>query len=292
MNLFCIKTLTLTALLLSASVSVAFADDALEIMKKVDDVARNSSDSAVSNIRITTCGYKIVNKAMRCAGKPRVVDLENIQKSYGPEMKDSRSLSIMIKPISDKGIGMLTYEYYDHNTDNDFWLYLPSLGRVKRVVSSDDESGRFFGSEFLNENLVVRKVEDYDYSIVEESTYKGNPVWVIELSPATESAKKLPFGRIVSWIDKERFIPLKENFYNHNNQLLLQQIWLVLEEVDDVWVARKVSMNNVLARRVSHLENVAIKFHIDVPDEILTDRSLTDFAFRERNMERYREQLK
>ena len=267
------------------------AMDVMEIIKKVDNEARDSFSSAISNLEISTCKYRIENRRLRCSESPRIVYIENVQKDYGPDLKDSRSLAMVLKPVSDEGIGMLTYQYYDYKKDNDTWLYLPALGKVRRVISSNDGSGNFFGSEFLNENMAIRKVEEYTYKLLDEATYKKRPAWIVEIVPTDEKARKLPFGRIVAWFDKERFIPLKENIYNKNDQIYLQQVWLGYEKVDGVWVAQKVSMNNLISRRISHLETESINFHIEVPEEVLSKRSLTDFAFREKNMTVFREGL-
>jgi hypothetical protein len=133
-----------------------------------------------------------------------------------------------------------------------------------------------------------RKLPDYTYRIINETTFNDRPVWVIELLPTPAKLRKSPFSKIVSYMDRERYLPVKEDFYNHNNQLYLQQIWHVLEKVDGVWVGRKVSMKNLISQRVSQLETESVKFNMDVSEEFFTQRSLTDFAYRENNMTRLR----
>jgi hypothetical protein len=44
--------------------------------------------------------------------------------------------------------------------DDDQWLFLPAIKRVKRIASSN-QSGSFMGSEFAYEDLVVRQVDKY-----------------------------------------------------------------------------------------------------------------------------------
>ena len=51
---------------------------------------------------------------------------------------------------------------------------------------------------------------------------------------------------------------------------------------------RLVTMNNVQADRVSMLDRESIAFDWDIPDEFLTQRTLTDQAFRERYLTQFR----
>jgi hypothetical protein len=282
-----LKAIPVCICCLAASTAVR-AEDVQQIMEKFDKVTRESFKTAISQIKLTTCKYRVQDDGMKCTERPREVIVESVQKDYGARFRDSRTLADVIAPISDKGIGTLTYEYDDYSKDKDMWLYLPALGKVKRLISDTDGSGTFFGSEFLAENMENRKLPDYTYRIINETTFNDRPVWVIELQPTPAKLRKSPFSKIESYMDKERYLPVKENFYNHNNQLYLQQIWHVLEKVDGVWVGRKVSMKNLISQRVSQLETESVKFNMDVSEEFFTQRSLTDFAYRENNMTRLR----
>jgi hypothetical protein len=51
-------------------------------------------------------------------------------------------------------------------------------------------------------------------------------------------------------------------------------------------------MNNFIAQRVSQLETQSVKFNLEIPDEFFTQRSLTDFAFRDNQIQALREQFK
>ena len=61
-----------------------------------------------------------------------------------------KSLSIFDTPRDIKGTAFLNFT---HRTgDDDQWLYLPALKRVKRI-SSRNKSGSFMGSEFAYEDI-------------------------------------------------------------------------------------------------------------------------------------------
>ena len=46
--------------------------------------------------------------------------------------------------------------------DDDQWLYLPALKRVKRI-SSSNKAGSFMGSEFAYEDMTSQEIEKYSY---------------------------------------------------------------------------------------------------------------------------------
>jgi hypothetical protein len=51
------------------------------------------------------------------------------------------------------------------------------------------------------------------------------------------------------------------------------------------------SMNNLLKRRITIFETSAVALNVKIDDEFHTQRSLTDFAYRERQMQLYRKSL-
>ena len=52
-----------------------------------------------------------------------------------------------------------------------------------------------------------------------------------------------------------------------------------------VWFPRKQVMNNLLEKRISTMKTENVVFNLDIDNEFLSLRSLTDAAFRERNMQ-------
>jgi len=57
--------------------------------------------------------------------------------------------------------------------DDDQWLYLPALKRVKRI-SSRNKSGSFVGSEHAYEEIPSQKVEKYTYKWIRDQVYDGD----------------------------------------------------------------------------------------------------------------------
>ncbi len=271
------------------------AQSAKDVMVEVDKVSRESYTSTVQKMKLSTCKYVVKQKRMRCSEKPRIKVIESIQKDTGIDNKDSQSIAIILEPISDKGIGMLTYDYDAPGKDADTWLYLSAMGKIKRMISSSedsDESGSFFGTEFSIEDMESQKIDEYTYKILKQTTYSKRPVWIIESIPTPQRARKTKYGKSISWIDKERYLTLKVNLYNRHGKLHKQLTMRDIKQVDNVWIARKVTMNNLSTRRVTNMQLISLAFNMEIPSDFLTKRTLTDFAFRERNLAKLRSYIK
>ena len=164
----------LALLAISTQPSAQTALTAEQIMAKVDFAVRKAFKTQVASVKITTCRYTMAKGAVKCSGKPRVVIADNVKKirNDGGVYSD-RQVSVVRDPVSDKGTGLLVYEYGERGRDNDNWLYLPALAKVNRVIASDDEGGSVFGSEFsveTTENPEGRKLYEYSYKILADCT--------------------------------------------------------------------------------------------------------------------------
>lgn len=126
-----------------------------------------------------------------------------------------KSLSIFDEPRDVQGTAFLTFT---HKTgDDDQWLYLPALKRVKRI-SSRNKSGSFMGSEFAYEDMTSQEIEKYRYKWIKDETYEGKDCFVVERYPVDK--KNSGYTKQVSWIDKEHYRPFKIDFYDRKSALL------------------------------------------------------------------------
>jgi hypothetical protein len=277
-----------------AATSAGATQSADEIMKQVDFTARKSFSTELARVKITTCKYAIQNGNVKCTEKPRVVVAEGAKKLYRADGQYSdKVVSIVSEPISDKGTSLLTYEYGERGRDNDNWFYLPALAKVNRVIANDEEGGSIFGSEFsvdTIENPEARKIYEYTYKLVEEATYDGRATWVVEIIPSEEKAKRTDYDKVVVWVDKEYHIALKEDLYR-GGKLHKQRTQSGIKQVDGVFVATKIVMNNRSRSRISQMDRNPVRLNTEIPDEFFSQRALTDFSFKERHLAQFRAEL-
>ena len=139
-----IKTFLLTIFFLTNT----YALSNLEVAQKSEEVMSGFEDS-VSLMRMELINANAQKKVRTM--KMKVLEGES----------EDKSLMEFITPADVKGTKFLSYEHV--NKDDDQWLYLPALKRVKRIASKN-KSGAFMGSEFSYEDLSAFNVKKYTYA--------------------------------------------------------------------------------------------------------------------------------
>jgi hypothetical protein len=148
-----------------------------------------------------------------------------------------------------------------------------------------------FGSEFTTEDTDTGKLEEYEIRVLEETTEGGREVWKIELIPNAERARKSRYSKTINYVDKERFIVLRVEMFDQYDNEIKRLLASRVELVNGTWMARSLTMMNLVSNRLSNMAFLEIHTDIAVEDEFLTTRTLTDVAFRETELEKLRQQV-
>jgi outer membrane lipoprotein-sorting protein len=267
---------------------------ARELVQKMDDNQLKTTDASFNVMQLTTCKYGTKDGKLKCVEKPRIKVLESAQINMGDNNKDSKSIAIIVEPASERGIGMLSYTYDASDKDNETWLYLSALGKVKRIASgSDDEETEptsMFGSEISTEDQETGKLDDYTYTILQRGTYKGRPVAVIESVPTPQRLQHTRYGKVRTWLDTERFVSLKIQMFDKRGNAIKQVSVAQVEKINGIWLARSMTFKNLVSQRLTNMKIKAITFGLNIDEGFLTQRALTDQAFRQRHLKILREQ--
>lgn len=157
------------------------------------------------------------------------------------EMVDDgdKSMTIFDEPADVKGTASLTYSHSIKSDEQ--WLFLPALKRVKRI-SSKNKTGAFMGSEFAFEDISSQEVEKYTYKFLNDEDLNGVAVHKVEAYPAY---KYSGYTRVINYIDQEKMVSLKTEFYDRKDALLKT---LTLEDYvlydDKHWRPSRMEMIN------------------------------------------------
>lgn len=125
-----------------------------------------------------------------------------------------KRLIIFDQPRDVKGTAFLVFTKKTGNDDQ--WLFLPALKRIKRI-SSKNQSGPFVGSEFAYEDLSSLEVEKYTYKYLKDEVVDGLDAYVVERFPTDKNSG---YTRQIAWIDKAEFRLLKVDYYDRKKKLL------------------------------------------------------------------------
>ena len=125
-----------------------------------------------------------------------------------------KGLTIFDRPRDVKGTVFLSFSHPLGNDEQ--WLYLPALKRVKRI-SSKNKSGPFMGSEFSFEDLSSFEIEKYSYKYLGEDACGSLNCYKIENIPLY---KHSGYTKIIAWVDDKEYRVHKAEYYDRKKSLL------------------------------------------------------------------------
>lgn len=155
------------------------------------------------------------NMKMRLRNRAGKESIRNVRiKNLEVQGDGDKSLSIFDEPADVKGTTSLTWSH--SNKPDEQWLYLPALKRVKRI-SSKNKSGPFMGSEFAFEDIGSQEVDKYTYKYLRDEDYNSAATFVVERYPTDKNSG---YTKQVVWIEQDRYLALKIEFYDRKGSLL------------------------------------------------------------------------
>ena len=181
-----------------------------------------------------------------------------------------KGLTVVKAPKDVRGIALLTRSWDDK--DDDQWLYLPAVKRVKRIASSN-KNGAFMGSEFTYEDMSGQPPEKYTYTLLREEDYQGIPCFVMERRP--KDLDSTSYSKTIAWIDKVWLRGFKVDYYDKRDNLVKTLEISGYEHYDDEWWrAETFTMTNHNNGGVTTLVWSDIKFDNQLSDKDFDVNSL------------------
>ena len=150
-----------------------------------------------------------------------------------------RSVVIFDSPRDVSGTALLSHTKILDPDDQ--WLFLPALGRVKRI-SSANKSGPFVGSEFAFEDLVSQEVDKWDYEWLRDEECGDLQCHVVQRVPRYESSG---YTRQVVWWDTSEFRFQRVDYYDRKDALLKTLRYHDYQQYEGrFWRPDRMSMEN------------------------------------------------
>ena len=234
----------------------------------VEDVVDRAED-AMRGDR-TYCRCEMTVSSPRLA-QPRTVSFESW--SDGP---GKRSFIRIHEPAKDAGTGFLKLH-------PNLWMYVPRVERTVRVPPSMMLQS-WMGSDFTNDDLVREssEVDDYDHVLlgVDPGSERsgGRRSYVIEYRPHEDAP--VVWGRIVAWVDAERYSPLHQEFYDEDDVEIRKLDFSDVRKVDGRWVPHLWTLTPL--DKQGHRTVVRV-------DEVRYDLEIDEAVFTTRNLKRGRQ---
>lgn len=85
---------------------------------------------------------------------------------------DYKDMLVIVDPKNIKGVSVLSWTYLDPAKDQEIWLWLPSLRKVRRISQSESDDS-FMGTEWTTEEVSTRRWEDEIYTSLGQKRFDG-----------------------------------------------------------------------------------------------------------------------
>ncbi len=184
----------------------------------------------------------------------------------------SRVLIRFDDPPDLRGSSLLLLEKPERN---DMFMYLPELGRVRRVTSHMI-SGSMFGTDFSYEDFerLQGLAEDADALRKPDAEIGGRAAYVLEARPRREERSQ--YESVTSFIDRETCVPLEIRMYEKGPRLrkTVSIDFSKVTQEKSGWVPRALSIREEIERTETALRVDAIELGVDLPDKLFSQSQL------------------
>ena len=228
----------------------------LEIIQKVYDRPTGNDQEAMLTMTL-----------INSRGDQRVREIKQFIKDFGEEEK---KIMFFMSPADVRNTSFMNWSYDEAGRDDDQWIYLPALKKVKRI-SSDSKSDSFMGSDFTYDDLGDRHPSADDHKLLRREKLNGEDCYVVESIPKEE---EYMYSRTVTWIIKDKWIGLKKEFYDEDDEFLKTLTVKKYDKIKDYWIILHSQMHNIQKDHTTDMLLENLKVDIGVPDSKFTERMM------------------
>jgi hypothetical protein len=173
------------------------------------------------------------------------------------------------------GTSLLQIEHSEG--DDDLWIYLPALKKVRRLVASNKKDS-FVGSDFSYGDIAIPKVDWYRHVLRGTETVDGAECWVVESTPATDAVRSNSgYSRKITWVRADNALETKVEYYDLANRLLKTQRVTRHQPVESQpgkWFALGREMTNHQTGHRTLIVATKVDGAVSIRDDVFTARTL------------------
>lgn len=152
-------------------------------------------------------------------------------------------------------------------SDDERWLYIPSLDLVRRIAASDKRTS-FVGSDFYYEDISGRNIDEDNHELIETT----DNYYIIKNTPNSPSSVEFNYYKM--YIHKDTFIPVQVEYYDMKGNLYRVGKALKVETIQGYPTVTKASMENLKTGSSTIMEYSEVKYDLGLIDEIFSERYL------------------
>jgi outer membrane lipoprotein-sorting protein len=147
------------------------------------------------------------------------------------------------------------------------WIYLPSSGQVRRVVTGKTKAG-LLGSEISPEDLNSNAIRGARAKLIPSKSSS----WVVEVVPPKGTSS---YSKAVSHIDKKNYLPSKIEYYV-GKKIKKTVEFKDYKKFGNVFRAQKIEVKNHFNGRRTEVRLSQIKVNSGLKEDDFTQAALKD----------------
>lgn len=176
------------------------------------------------------------------------------------------------RPASVAGTRFLTIE--NPSGGEDRWIYLPSLGKTRRVAASEG-GGSFMGTDFSYDDVSSgdRDIDADTHTILREETLNANEVGAGVLCYVIQSVPKdsgYQYSKTISWIDKAQSLVYKSEMYNKRGELIKTMEISDYRDIQGRLTAMRTKVSTVSSGTSTTIFMDIVRYDDTIPDGVFT----------------------
>lgn len=228
--------------------------DATAVMMAVENRDVGQDERAeVLMLLIDVKGGKRERKLIRLRRSEGREEQVRLQFQFPPDLRDT---------------ALLLHDHSDR--DDDRWLYLPTLRKVKRI-SGAQKYRNFLGTDFTYDELGGREPEEDIHTLEGEELLAGKPVYRIRSVPRE---KENPYQYRLVWVWQDTPVILKEEYYDRHGRLKKRMQVLKIQTMQGIPTVLEREMVDVQAQHRTVLSLDKLKYNTSVSSKLFHSRKL------------------
>ncbi len=184
--------------------------------------------------------------------------------------KDGDTRRLFVRFLAPSDIMGTAFLGIDDDGDRTQYLYMPASHKTRRI-SSKQRNGSFVGTDYSYADLDNRDIDDSKKRLRPDEKVGNQPCYVVEATPSSDESK---YGRVVLWINKKTFLPLRIRFYNRRNDEIKRLLVQEVKKVKNRWIIAESKMVDLKREHTTVFKVVEITLKDDIPLEQFTPRAL------------------
>ncbi len=207
-------------------------------------------------------------------GKQRIRETKAFRKYYGDE---KRTVIFYLTPKNIKDTAFLTYDYPEADKDDDQWLYLPAMRKVRRI-SASDRGDYFLGTDFTYEDIKLEtrvSISDYQRKTTGESEVDGFHCLLLESVPVNDDvAAELGYSKVQQCIDDTIWMVRQAKMWDVQGRPLKTIHFGDIRQVQNIWTQHELTVTNHKTGHQTRFTFSEVRYNEGVNDRLFTQNSL------------------